>query len=151
MRVTFAIHDPVKRIVVWEADMGKRRRVPGTMMGYGRDVPHDIVQYVVEAATGYENGFWGLLAKGATYRSAQRRRTKPGRAVIAQHRDELRASEHLAGVHVAQWRAGMNTPVTRALDCARERWDAMSVGDELVFEWPSPCGRVTDRSYSSAR
>jgi len=69
MRVTFYIHDPVKRIVGWKADLGRRRRVPGSLMGYGRGLPHDLVQYVVEAGAEYEHGFWGLVGKGATFRS----------------------------------------------------------------------------------
>ena len=142
VRVTFYIHDPVKRIVGWEADLGKRRRVPGSLMGYGRGLPHDLVQYVVEAGAEYEHGFWGLVGKGATFRSTGRRRTRPGRAVIAQYRDELQASEQLANFHVAEWEAGRRTPVTDALDLARRQWAAMSGGDALVFEWPSPRGEI---------
>jgi hypothetical protein len=41
-------------------------------MGYGRDLPHDLAQYVIEAATGYEQGFWGLVAMGATFKSPVR-------------------------------------------------------------------------------
>jgi len=98
MQVAFYIYDPEKRLAGWQADLGKRRRVPGTVMGGCRrdEPPHDLVQYIVEAATHYEHGFWGLVARGATFRSTGRRRTKPGRAVIAQHRSELQASEHLA-------------------------------------------------------
>jgi hypothetical protein len=142
MRVAFVIHDPVKRIVAWEARIGKRRRVPGALMGYGADVPHDLVQYVIEAATGYEHGFWGLIAQGAAFQSTGRRRTKPGRAVIVRYRDELRASEHLANLHVAQWRAGVVTPVADALTRTRDQWNALAVGDALTFDWPSPYGRV---------
>jgi hypothetical protein len=144
VRVSFFVHDPEKRIVGWEADLGKRRRVPGTLMGgYRRDQPpHDLVQYVVEAATRYEHGFWGLVAKGATFRTTGRRRTKPGRAVIAEHRAELRASEQLANRHVAAWRTGRRTPVTDALDEARRQWAAMSSGDRLVYEWPSTRGVI---------
>ncbi len=114
-------------------------------MGYGRDVPHDLVQYVIEAATGYEHGFWGLVSKGATFKSTGRRRTRPGRAVIAAHRDELRAAEQLAGVHVAQWRAGAITPVTQALD-PRAQWNALDAGDVLTFDWPCADGTIEHRS-----
>ena len=51
-------------------------------MGVGRSLPHDLAQYVIEAATGYTHGFWGLLALGATYKTTGRKITKPGRAVI---------------------------------------------------------------------
>jgi hypothetical protein len=143
VRVTFVVHDPVKRIVAWEADLGKRRRVPGTLMGgYRPDLPHDLAQYVVEAATTYQFGFWGLVARGATFRSTGRKRTKPGRALIAEHRAELQASEHLANLHLAQWRAGLSTPVTGALETARRQWNALAIGDALVFEWPSARGEL---------
>jgi len=144
MQVAFYIYDPEKRLAGWEADLGKRRRVPGTVMGGCRrdEPPHDLVQYIVEAATHYEHGFWGLGARGATFRSTGRRRTKPGRAVIAQHRSELQASEHLANTHAAAWHAGEHTPVTDALDAARRQWAAMSVGDRLVYQWPSTRGVI---------
>jgi len=144
VEVAFFIHDPDKRIVGWEAKLGKRWRVPGTLMGGARpeELPHDLVQYVVEAATRYEHGFWGQVAKGATFRSTGRRKTKPGRQVIAQHRSELRASEHLANAHVTAWRAGERTVATNALEAARKQWSAMSYGDRLVFEWPSTDGVV---------
>jgi hypothetical protein len=85
VQVAFYIHDADKGIVGWEANLGRGRRVPGTLMGGARPavLPHDLVQYIVEAGTQYEHGFWGLLAKGATFRSTGRRRTKPGREVIA--------------------------------------------------------------------
>ena len=115
------------------------------MHPYGNGVPHDLVQYVVEATTGYRDGFWGLVARGATFKSTGRKRTKPGRALIAEHRRELVASEHLAGAHVAQWRAGAQTPVTAALDRARQQWNRMTPGDELAFDWPSPHGEIRAR------
>jgi hypothetical protein len=144
VQVAFYIHDPEKRIAGWEAAIGRRRRVPGTLMGGARPdaLPHDLVQYIVEAATGYELGFWGLVSKGATFRSMRRQRTRPGRAVIAQHRDELRASEHLANVHVAAWQAGARTTVTSALDRAARQWATVSSGDRLVFRWPSTQGVI---------
>ena len=149
MQVAFFIHDPEKRIVGWEANLGERRRVPGTLMGGARpdQLPHDLLQYLVEAATRYEHGFWDLVAKGATFRNTGRRRTKPGRAVIARHRAELSASEHLANFHTAAWRAGRRTPVTDALNQARQQWAAMSFGDRLVFEWPSTHGQIDHAEF----
>jgi hypothetical protein len=150
MRVSFFIHDATKRIVSWEARIGKRTRVPGALMGFGTEAPHDLVQYVIEAATGSDDGFWGLVARGATFRSAGRRRTRPGRAIIAAHRDELRASEQLAAVHLVHWRNGAVTPVTDALSRAQAQWDTMRVGDVLVFEWPSSHGQI-EKAAATAR
>ena len=121
---------------------GKRTVAPGSTMAAGKGLPHDLTQYVIEAATGYERGFWGLLAAGATYRSTGRKRTKTGRAVIAENRQALVDSEVLAGAHDLSWRRGDATPVTAALDAALAQWRALAIGERLVFEWPAPSGVV---------
>jgi hypothetical protein len=153
VRVEFFVSDPEKRIAGWEATIGKRRKVPGTLMGGAAPdrPPHDLIQYVVEAATGYEHGFWGLVAKGATFRTTGRKRTKPGRAVIAEHRAELQESERLANEHVAAWRAGVDTPVAGALDEAARQWATMTVGDRLAFQWPSPRGVIEPARVTTER
>ena len=139
MRVTFSkIDDKGRRLCYWEALRGKRTRVPGTTMAGGAGIPHDIAQYVVEAATGLRYGFWGCVEQGATFRSTGRRRTKPGRAVIAQHRPDLAVSERLATAHLAAWRAGQRTAVTELLDRAMAQWGQLGPGEHLVFVWPSP-------------
>jgi hypothetical protein len=137
MRVDF-FRDDEARVSNWEALRGKRTRIPGSCMALGRGViSHDLVQYIVEAATGYEHGFWGLLAQGATFKSTGRRRTKPGRAVIAAHREELNASEQLAAAHMAAWAAGEHTRVTDALTRAAHQFSRLQPGERLRFEWPS--------------
>jgi len=128
--------------VGWEALRGKRTRVPGTLMASQKDLPHDLLQYVVEAACGFEDGFWGLLARGATFKSTGRKLTKPGRALIAAHRSELAQAEALAALHGQAWTAGQHSPVTAALDRARAMWDQVGLGARLVFDWPSPTGTV---------
>jgi hypothetical protein len=143
MRVEFYRNDEA-RISGWDAFLGKRTHVPGTLMALGRgDISHDLAQYVIEAATGYRCGFWGLLAAGATFKSTGRRRTKPGRAVIAAHRSELAASEQLAGMHLTDWRDGRRTPVTDALTQAAVQFRALRPHERVVFTWPSSQGRVT--------
>jgi hypothetical protein len=130
------------RSCTWEATLGKRRRVPGTVMGVGNDIPHDLAQYVIEAATRYEYGFWGCVARGATFKSTGRKRTHPGRAVIAEHRNDIIASEHLAGRHMFLWKCGEKTDVTRALDRALRQWRNLGPAQQLVYEWPSTAGSV---------
>jgi hypothetical protein len=129
----------------WDAARGKRTRVPGTSMAVGRDIPHDLAQYVIEAAAGYRNGFWDLVSKGATFKSTGRRRTKPGRAVIALHRDDLARSEKLAGLHLHLWKAGQAGPVASALDGAFAQWQTLQPGQRLVFDWPCADGTVESR------
>lgn len=127
-----------ERCSYWEAVRGKRTVVPGTAMALGRgDLPHDLTQLVVEAAVGVRYGFWGCVAAGATFKSTGRKRTKPGRAVIAQHREDLRRAEHVTGEHVARWKAGHDTPVARQLDRMAAFWEGLDEHDELVIEWPS--------------
>ncbi len=126
----------------WDAVRGKRTRVPGTSMAVGQDIPHDLAQYVIEAAAGYRHGFWDLVAQGATFKSTGRKRTKPGRAVIAQHREDLAGAEKLAGLHLHQWKAGHAGPVASALDRAFGQWKVLQRGQCLVFDWPSAEGGI---------
>ena len=89
-------------------------------MAENKDLPHDLAEYVIEASAGARNGFWGCVAAGATFKSTGRKRTKPGRAVIARHRPEIVASEQLANTHMCAWHAGERTDVTRgAGSCLR--------------------------------
>jgi hypothetical protein len=135
--------DDEARTSGWEAVRGKRIRIPGSVMALGRGViSHDLAQYIIEAATGYQHGFWGLLAQGATFKSTGRRRTRPGRAVIVTHRKELLASEHLAGAYLAAWKAGAASPVTEALSRAAVQFSGLKQGERLRFEWPSVIGEV---------
>jgi hypothetical protein len=150
MQVRFYVTDERKRICGWDALDSRRRRVPGPQSGYGRDLPHDLAQYVIEASTGFANGFWGLVARGATFKSVNRRVTKPGRALIVQHRAEIAESEALAGCHLAAWKAGDKTPTTHALDAARLQWRALELGSAIVFDWPSPQGRVKSLANAAA-
>jgi hypothetical protein len=132
----------------WEATRGKRTRIPGTVMAGAKGIPHDLAQYVIEAAAGYRNGFWDLVAKGATFKSTGRRRTKPGRAMIAEHRAQLAGAEQLAGLHLQRWKAGDASPVSEALSLARNQWNGLSPRERLVFDWPSPSGRVVEGGIS---
>jgi hypothetical protein len=117
----------------------------------GKDIPHDLAQYVIEAAAQYPNGFWGLVAKGATFKSTGRRRTKPGRAVIATHRQDLIGSEQLAGLHAGLWKAGHTGAVATALDRAAAQWRALEPDQRLVFQWPCATGSVeTSEARQSA-
>jgi hypothetical protein len=136
-----------RRLAAWEATRGKRTRIPGTVMAEGKSIPHDLAQYVIEAATDYRNGFWDLVAKGATFKSTGRRRTKPGRQVIAEHRTQLAGAEQLAGLHIALWQAQRPSPVTDALNRTLAQWRELSTHQRLVFEWPSAHGQVSESTF----
>src|ERR1019366_6291143 len=113
----------------WEAIRGKRIRVPGATMALGRgDLPHDLTQMVVEATLGVSDGFWGCLAQGATFRSTGRKRTRPGRAVIAAHRTDLVEAEQIVGAPVRGWKAGQPTPTRDALNRFDHLWRSLGDG-----------------------
>ncbi len=114
-------------------------------MAGAKGLPHDLAQYVIEAATGYRDGFWGLVSKGATFRSTGRRRTRPGRALIAEHRKELAGAENLAGEHLQRWSAGEASSVSELLNRALRQWNGLSADECLMYEWPSPRGTVGSR------
>ena len=127
------------RLCAWVATPPKRKRFQGTTMASGRDLPHDLAQFVVEEAFGLQRGFWGLVAKGATFKSVPgRRRTQPGQELIRAHRAALKAAEHLVNTHVSAWRAGTSTPAGHALDTMLARWRALPVGEELRLHWVTP-------------
>jgi hypothetical protein len=130
-----------ERLCTWVADRGHRRIVPGTTMAAGGDLPHDLVQFVIERAFGMQDGFWGTVADGGTFRSLARKRTQPGRAVVRANRGGLDAAEVVAGTHWSAWRNRRETPVGPALDAMLERWRALPDGGTLTLEWPVATGR----------
>jgi hypothetical protein len=150
MQVAFSKPSEKHRLCQWTAVRGKRTVVPGSVMAAGRDLPHDLGQYVVEAALGIRNGFWGLIARGATFKSTGRRVTLPGRALIVAHGDDLAEAERLAGVHVDRWRRHLSTPTGLYLAVALEAWERLGVGDRLVFAWPEPTGVIEPQAGRSA-
>jgi hypothetical protein len=136
MRVDFYKADG-GRLCGWVASPPKRRPFQGTTMASGRDLPHDLGQFVVERALELHEGFWGLLAKGATFKSVPGRRlTKPGRELVRTHIEALNAVEGVVNEHVAAWRRGAATPVGPALDVMYARWRALPVRVRLSLEWP---------------
>jgi hypothetical protein len=127
-----------RRLSTWEALRGKRTRVPGTAMAIGRGgLPHDLVQMIAEAILGLENGFWGSVASGATFKSTGRKRTRAGRAVIAANRAAIVEAESIVGEHHARWRAGAPTPTAARYDELSHLWDSLGDGGQLTLEWPT--------------
>ena len=127
------------RLCSWVATPAKRKPFQGTTMASGRDLPHDLAQFVVESVLGFQDGFWGLLARGATFKSvAGRRRTRTGQHIIAAHREVLHATEHIVNAHVTAWRTGAASPAGPALDAMCARWRALPVEAELRVDWPRP-------------
>ncbi len=136
------------RLCAWLATPPRRETFQGTTMASGKDLPHDLAQFVVEATLGVEHGFWGLLANGATFRSVPgRRRTKPGQQFVRAHVDELDAVEGIVIEHVEAWRRGAATPVDSALDAMYTRWKALGVREELRVDRASVAKRLHNKAF----
>ena len=123
----------------WEADRGKRRIVRGGM-GWSRNsrLTHDLAGYAIERALDLRDGFWHCVADGATFRSTDRKRTRPGRAVIVARRAGLEAHDHLTHVHWERWMRGEPTPAADGLDEVAARWEALAPGEWMTVEWNLP-------------
>ena len=134
--VTFHRHD---RAAWWEAVRPTRGRVVGGFMPIGRGrIPHDLGHMATEAHFGIADGFWGLLALGATFDHGTRQRpTKPGRQLIRDHRAGLEAAEALGNQHHFAWRDGEPTPVGPTFDRLATLWDDTPDGGTLTIRWPS--------------
>jgi hypothetical protein len=125
------------RVCGWVATPPKRRPFQGSTMAAGRDVPHDLTQFVIEHALDIRDGFWGLLAHGASFASVPGRRpTQDGRALVRAHHASLMAVEGIVGTHYGAWLRGEPTPLAPALDAMLVRWKALAEGERLVLEWP---------------
>ncbi|AHG88151.1 hypothetical protein J421_0614 [Gemmatirosa kalamazoonensis] len=136
MRIDFYKGDE-GRLCWWVATPPGRRAFEGTTMAAGRDLPHDLAQFVIESALDLREGFWGLLANGASFKSVPgRRATQPGLRLVRAHHDALLATEGIVNTHFAAWRGGASTPVGASLDVMYARWLALPIGGTLTVEWP---------------
>lgn len=125
------------RLCGWFATPPHRRPFEGSTMAAGRDLPHDLSQCTIEQALDIRDGFWALLAHGASFASVPGRRpTRAGRALVRDHHAALMAVEGIVNGHYAAWRRKQPTPVGPALDVMYARWLALREGEPLVVEWP---------------
>jgi len=137
MEVTFR-KDLRHRTSSWEAVRPKGIRIPGKAWGLGRGgMPHDLVQLIVECAIGERRGFWGSIAAGASFRSTDRRRTNPGRQVIAANKATIDQVEGAFHMHFDRWVKGEPTPAAPHLDEIGPLWDGLGDGGSITIEWPT--------------
>jgi hypothetical protein len=107
-------------------------------MALGRGgLPHDLVQMIVEASVGMDQGFWGSVAAGATFKSIGRKRTKPGRAIIAANRHHIAAAEAVVAEHLYRWQHGYPTPAAAHFERLSRQWDSLGDGEPLTVQWPT--------------
>ena len=122
----------------WVAVRATGGTIRGGYMPIGRGViPHDMAHLATEAQLGIENGFWGLLARGATFkRGTDRRMTHPGRALIAKHRTAVHAAEQLGNGHHALWSTHQPTPVAATFDLLAAQWVPLPDNGTMTLHWP---------------
>ena len=140
LTVTFRKHDDGHQPAAsWEAVSPSGRRDTGAYMPIGRGViPHDLAHLLVEGHLGIDDGVWGLLARGATYkRGMGRRPTQPGRAIVRAHEQALAEAEGLGNAHHHAWRNGEPTEVGPTFDRFAELWASVPDGGSLTVAWPS--------------
>jgi hypothetical protein len=125
------------RLCGWIATPPHRRAFQGSTMAAGRDLPHDLTQFTIERALEIRDGFWGLLAHGASFASVPGRRpTRPGRALVRAHHAALVQVEVMVNRHYLAWQRGNETPLRPTLDAMYARWRALAEGERLTLEWP---------------
>lgn len=120
----------------------------------GPTVPHDLVHAAVETALGLEDGFWGAMARGATFQGFELvepgRHRRSGLKVLRRGGDAVLAAELAVNWAYRVWRGlptegrGVGRPplsqealdrTTAPLDRAAARWSALAEGDVLVWRW----------------
>ena len=125
------------RLCGWIATPPHRRPFQGSTMAAGRDLPHDLTQFTIERALDIRDGFWGLLAHGASFGSVPGRKpTQSGRALARAHHAALAAVESVVNGHHVAWQRGEPTTLRGTLDAMYARWLALAPGDRLTLEWP---------------
>ena len=120
----------------------------------GPTIPHDLTHAAVEQALGLADGFWGAIDQGATFpgfephvpgrhrRSGLKElRRREGATVPAEmavswaHRIWSRQRVTGRGLGSPPLDAAQIARACAALDAARERWDAVAVGEALTWVW----------------
>ena len=106
-------------------------------IGRGR-IPHDLGHMATEAHLHVYDGFWDLLARGATFdHGTRQRRTKPGRQLIRENRDGLNAAEALGNHHHFAWAQGQPTPLASTFARMAALWEAIPDGGTITLRWPT--------------
>ncbi|WP_143065898.1 MULTISPECIES: hypothetical protein [unclassified Streptomyces] len=140
--------------ILVRARKGPDVRLPAQPVG--PSMPHDLVHAVVETALGIDDGFWGAVARGATFQGfvmlTPGRHRRSGMKVLRRGGDAVMAAELSVNWAYRVWR-GLPTEgrgVGRApldaealartgprLDAAAARWAAVPEGGELLWRWGS--------------
>ncbi len=100
---------------------------------------HDLVHYAVEGAEGLTDGFWGLLAGGASLADLR----DPDAITPEVWERLLRIERRVARLQGALARGGPEEEAARTLlRAVRGAWAATSQGRSLELSWPPSSPRV---------
>ncbi len=138
--------------ILVRARKGPDVRLPAQPVG--PSMPHDLVHAVVETALGVDDGFWGAMARGATFQGfapvTPGRHRRSGMKVLRRGGDAVMAAELSVNWAYRVWRGlpvegrGVGPAPLDAqalartgprLDAAAARWAAVPEGGELVWRW----------------
>ena len=138
MHVAFTKPAHPRDFPVWVATKGKTRIEGSILWGDPTSLPHDVFTFVIENELAIDDGFFGTVFAGGTFRSMHKRRHNAGKAVIAANRPGLNRAEWAVNQHAEDWLAGRPTPCAPALDRALSAWRATSPGATLTLPWTTP-------------
>ncbi|UYQ61799.1 hypothetical protein [Streptomyces peucetius] len=138
--------------ILVRARKGPDIRLPAQPVG--PSMPHDLVHAVVETALGIDDGFWGAMARGATFQGfvliSPGRHRRSGMKVLRRGGDAVMAAELSVNWAHRVWRGlpaegrGVGPAPLDAealartgprLDTAAARWAAVPEGGELLWRW----------------
>jgi hypothetical protein len=141
VQVTFTKKAHTKDFPPWVARIGKST-VVGSHLGCEPDrLGHDLVTFVVERELGIDDGFFGTVAAGGTFRSMGKRRHAAGKQVIAHNRPGLTRAEGVVHRAWDDWLDGRDAPCNAALDAALAEWSSVLPGGSLTLDWLPSAGR----------
>ncbi|MER7730396.1 hypothetical protein ABTX80_05875 [Streptomyces erythrochromogenes] len=120
----------------------------------GPTMPHDLVHAAVESALGITDGFWGAMARGATFEgfetTAPTRHRRSGMKVLRRGGEAVMRAELCVNWTYRVW-SGLSTAgrgvgrspldegqvalACAALDRAAERWAEVAEGGTLTWRW----------------
>ncbi|MFD7460438.1 MULTISPECIES: hypothetical protein [unclassified Streptomyces] len=140
--------------ILVRARKGPDVRLPAQPVG--PNMPHDLVHAVVETALGINDGFWGAMARGATFQGFELltpgRHRRSGMKVLRRGGDAVMAAELSVNWAYRVWR-GLSTEgrgvgpapldsdalarTLPRLNAAATRWTAVPQGGELLWRWGS--------------
>ncbi|MGW0184699.1 hypothetical protein ACWDV7_02950 [Streptomyces sp. NPDC003362] len=140
--------------ILVRARKGPDVRLPAQPVG--PNMPHDLVHAVVETALGIDDGFWGAMARGATFQGFELltpgRHRRSGMKVLRRGGDAVMAAELSVNWAYRVWR-GLSTEgrgvgpapldsdalarTLPRLNAAATCWATVPQGGELLWRWGS--------------